>query len=270
LAILTPYAKNYPGSPYLAEARYLLGVAQVEAGRPEGVRTLEQFITQTPGGELTPTARVLVAEAQAKAGRNREALEQYQALVRTAPTHPLAPQALYQIGVLSARLNRPADAEAAWSTLRRDFPQHALVGPAGLATARLHEQRKQWDQALEAAQSVADRRGDERLDALMVVGQSALQLRRNPEAAQAYHAVVVESSPKSKQYFAGLAGLAASLEAATDRDGAKRAYREIADTSEDAELVQWAKRRLGGLEAPPPPPPRKAPPAPPAKSKAKP
>ena len=63
-----------------------------------------------------------------------------------------------------------------------------------------------------------------------MVGQSALQLRRNPEAAQAYHAVIVESPPKSKRYFEGLAGLAASLEAATDREGAKRAYREIVDT----------------------------------------
>ncbi len=259
LGLLTPYAKNYPGSPYLAETRYLLGVAQVEAGRPEGVRTLEQFIAQSPSGELTPTARLLAAEAQAKAGRNREALEHYQALVRAAPTHPDVPKALYQIGELSLRLNRSADAEAAWSTLRRDFPQHALAGPAGLATARLHEQRKQWDQALQVAQSVADRRGEERLDALLVVGQSALQLRRNPEAAQAYHVVIVESPPKSKRYFEGLAGLAASLEAATDREGAKRAYREIVDTSQDPELVQWAKRRLGPLEAPTPAPREPAP-----------
>jgi TolA-binding protein len=267
LLLLTPYAKNYPGSPYLAETRYLLGVAQVEAGRPEGARTLEQFIAQSPGSELAPTAHVLAAEAQVKAGRNREALEHYQALVRAAPTHPSTPEALYQIGAISLKLNRPTEAEAAWSALRRDFPQHELAGPAGLATARLHEQRKQWDRALQVAQSVADRRGEERLDALLVVGQSALQLRRNPEAAQAYHAVVVESPPKSKRYYEGLAGLAASLEAASDREGAKRAYREIVDTSEDPNLVQWAKRRLGGLDAPPPPPPREVPRA---KSKAKP
>jgi TolA-binding protein len=251
LGLLTPYAARYPGSPYLAEARYLLGVAQIEAGRfPEGVRTLEQFIVQAPASELVPTARVLVAEAQVKAGRPREALEQYQALVRAAPT----PQALYRIGELSLRLNRLSDAEAAWTTLRRDFPQDALAGPAGLATARLHEQRKQWEPALQVAQSVASMRGPERSDALLVVGQSALQLRRNAEAAQAYHAVVVETPPASKRYFEGLAGLAAALEAATDKDGASRAYREIVDTSPDPALVRWAKGRLGALEAPAPAP----------------
>jgi TolA-binding protein len=253
LAILTPYAKNYPGSPYLAETRYLLGVAQLEAGRSEGVRTLEQFIAQSPSSELSPSARLLAAEAQAKAGRTRDALEHYQALVRTAPTHPRVPTALYQIGELSLKLNRPADAAAAWTTLRHDFPQHPLAGPAGLQTARLHVGRKQWEPALQAAQSVADLKGEERSDALLIVGQSALQLRRNPEAAQAYHAVVVEAAPASKRYFEGLAGLAASLEA-TDKEGAKRAYREIVDSSQDPELVQWAKRRLGPLEAPPAPP----------------
>ena len=264
LALLTPYAKNYPASPYLAETRYLLGVAQLEAGRPEGARTLEQFIAQAPTSDLVPQARMLAAEAQAKAGRPREALEQYQALVRAAPTHALVPQALYRTGELSLRLGRPTDAEAAWATLRRDYPQSPLVGPAGLATARLHEQRRQWEPALQVAQSVADLKGEERSDALLIVGQSALQLRRNPEAAQAYHAVVVEAAPGSKRYFEGLAGLAASLDAATDREGAKRAYREIIDGSPDPDLVRWAKARLAALEAPPPRD------TPPPKSKAKP
>ena len=268
LALLGPYGSRYPGSPYLAETRYLLGVAQMEAGRPEGARTLEQFVAQSPNSELAPQARMLVAEAQTKAGRNREALEQYQALVRASPTHALAPQALYRIGELSVRLNRPADAEAAWTTLRRDFPQNALVGPAGLATARLHEQRKHWEPAIQVAQSVADLRGEERSAALLVVGQSALQLRRSAEAAQAYHAVVVESPPASKRYFEGLAGLAAALEAGTDKEGAKRAYREIVDTSQDPELVRWAKGRLATFDAPAAPP-REAPrPGPKPKPKA--
>lgn len=264
LALLTPYAKNYPASPYLAETRYLLGVAQLEAGRPEGARTLEQFIAQAPTSDLVPQARMLAAEAQAKAGRPREALEQYQALVRGAPTHALVPQALYRTGELSVRLGRPTDAEAAWATLRRDYPQSPLVGPAGLASARLHEQRRQWEPALQVAQSVADLKGEERPDALMIVGQSALQLRRNPEAAQAYHTVVVEAAPGSKRYFEGLAGLAASLDAAPDREGAKRAYREIIDGSPDPDLVRWAKARLAALETPPPRD------TPPPKSKAKP
>jgi TolA-binding protein len=260
LAILGPYASRYPTSPYLAETRYLLGVAQLEAGRPEGVRTLEQFIAQAPASDLVPTARLLAAEAQAKAGKSREALEQYQALIRSAPTHPLVPRALYRIGELALKLGRPADAEAAWTTLRRDYPRDERASPAGLAMADLYARRKQWELALQAGQSVADARGEERSDALLIMGQSALQLRRNAEAAQAYHAVALEAPPASKRYFEGVAGLAASLEAATDREGARRAYREIVDTSPDPDLVRWAKTRLSALETPPPRDPKRPPP----------
>ena len=111
--------------------------------------------------DLVPAARVLVAEAQAKAGRLREALEQYQALVRTAPTDARVPQALYRIGDLSLRLGRPTDAEAAWTTLRRDFPKDDQAGPAGLALADLYVKRKQWEPALQMAQAVADGKGEE-------------------------------------------------------------------------------------------------------------
>jgi TolA-binding protein len=259
LALLTPYATRYPGSQYLAESRYLLGVAQMEAGRPEGVRTLEQFVAQTPTSDLVPAARLLVADAQAKAGRLPQALEQYQALVRTAPTDTRVPQALYRIGDLSLRLNRPADAESAWTTLRRDFPKAEQAGPAGLALADLYVRRKQWEPALQMAQAVADGRGESRSDALLIAGQSALQLRRNVEAAQAYHTASVEAAPGSKRYFEGLAGLAAALEAASDREGARRAYREIVETGQDPELVRWAKSRLTALETPAPAPPRDAP-----------
>ncbi len=259
LALLTPYATRYPGSPYLAESRYLLGVAQLEAGRPEGARTLDQFIAQAPTSDLVPAARVLVAEAHTKAGRLREGLEQYQTLVRTAPTDARVPQALYRIGDLSLRLGRPTDAEAAWTTLRRDFPKDDQAGPAGLALADLYVKRKQWEPALQMAQAVADGKGESRSDALLIAGQSALQLRRNADAAQAYHTATVEAAPGSKRYFEGLAGLAAALEAAADKEGAKRAYREIVDTGPDPELVRWAKSRLTALETPAPAPPRDAP-----------
>src|SRR5262249_59408839 len=138
----------------------------------------------------------------------------------------------------------PTDAEAAWTTLRRDFPQSPLIAPAGLAMAHLYEQRKQWEPALQTAQSVADLKGEERSDALLLVGQSALQLRRNAEAAQAYHSVVAEATPASKRYFEGLAGLAAALEAATDNEGAQRADPALVATGQDPELVRWAQGRL--------------------------
>jgi TolA-binding protein len=260
LPLLTGYASRYPGSPYLAETRYLLGLAELQTGRGDAaVRTLEQFVAQHPGHELTPTARTLLADEHLRAGRLRQALEQYQAFVRAAPGHGEAPRALARIAELAARLGRPAEAEAAWAALRRDYPRDERVGAAGLAMAKLHAGRKQWDRALEAAETVAELRGPERVPALLVAGQSALQLRRNAQAVQAYHSVVQEAPDGSSERFEGLAGLGLASEEVKDTEAARRAYQQILAQSREERFVQWARERLQRLEAREAPPPRPAP-----------
>ena len=257
IGLLAGYPGRYPKSPHVAESRYLLGVAQIQSGRAgDGVRTLDQFLGAAPTHELAPSARALVAETYAKAGRSREALEHYQQLVRAAPSDPQAAPALYQIGELNQRLGRPAEAEAAWLELRRDFPRHALAAPAGLQAARLLQRRKQYDRAAEVARSVAETRGEGRIDALLVLGESALQLRRNDEAAQAYALVLAEAPAGSPARWSGVAGAGLADEARRDLDGARRAYREIVTGSPDPTLVRWAKERLQALDAPSPPPPK--------------
>ena len=239
--------------------------------RPAGPKACGRSSSSSPsrrGNELTPTARVLAAEAQAKASRIREALEHYQALVRAAPTHPVAPQALYRIGELSLKLSRPAEAEAAWSTLRRDFPQDARAGPAGLATAHLHAQRKQWDQALEVAQSVAGRRGDERSDALAHRRAERVAAAQEPRGGAGLPCGARRIAPDVQALLRG-AGGPGRLARGGDRPGRRQA-RVSGDRRHEpgpgaGALGEASARRA---RAPPPPPPRETPT--PTKSKAKP
>src|SRR5262249_53283226 len=159
----------------------------------DGVRTLEQWVAGNRTQDLAPTARTLVAEGQAKAGRPREAVEQYRALVRDAPTSPLVPQALYQIGELSGQMGRLPDAEAAWKTLRRDHPRDALAELAGLELVNLYLKKKQLEPAIALAREVADASGPQRLDALLLLGESALKAGKTTEAQTAYAAAVAEA-----------------------------------------------------------------------------
>jgi TolA-binding protein len=251
--------------------RYLLGVAQIESGRTaDGLRTLGQFVAAEPTHDLVPTARVLMAETEVKAGRLRDAIEQYRAVAKTAPQSPLTPKALYQVGELSQRLGRVADAEAAWTTLRRDYPGDALASPAGLEMASLYLKRRQYEQAMETARAVADGGGSERLEALLVLGESALQARRTAEARRAYAAAVAEAPADSAARYRGLAGVGLVAEVQREREAAKRAYQEIVDGARDAELVRWAQARLKGLEPRPAPPRAKPKPRPKTRSGARP
>ena len=249
LAILGPYASRFPQSPFLIETQYLLGVAQLETGRGlEGVRTLEQFVARQPAHELSPTARVLLGEAHAKAGRAREAVDHYRALIRYAPTHALVPQALYQIGELSGTLGLPRDAETAWKTLRRDHPADPLAELAGLELASLYVKRRQLDRAAEAAREVADQRGAQRVEALLLLGETQLKAGKPADARAAYTTVMAEVPADAPARFRALAGVGLVAESEKDPEAAKRAYGEVADKAEDEELIKWARARVQTLE----------------------
>ena len=250
LPVLAAFPTRYPGSAYLGEVRYLLGLAQIESGRTgDGVRNLEQYIATDPRSDVVPTARLLVAEAQSKAGRPLAALDQYQTLVRTAPTHPLVPHVLYQIGDLALRVGRPTEAEAAWSRLRREFPRDPGAGPAGLGLAGLYLKRRQVDAARELARAVVDERGAERVPALLLLGESALQGRRLDEAEHAYARAAAEAGPESADRFRALAGVALVAELQRAPATAREAYQQIALGASDPELVRWAKGRALALES---------------------
>jgi TolA-binding protein len=249
-ALLSSYASRFPRSRFLTETQYLLGVAQIETGRtPEAVRTLESWLAGNRTQELAPTARVLLGEAHAKAGRAREAVEQYRALVRDAPTHPLVPQALYQIGELSGQLGRAPDAEAAWKALRRDYPRDALAELAGLELVSLYVKRKQFEPAVALAREVADANGSQRLEALLLLGESALKAGKPTEAQTAYATAAAEAPAESGPRFRALAGVGLVAEAQKDEAAAKQAYQEIVDKAEDQDLVRWAGERIQTLEA---------------------
>jgi TolA-binding protein len=249
LAILGPYASRYPQSPFLVETQYLLGVAQLETGRvAEGVRTLEQFVARQPGHELSPTARVLLAEAHVKAGRAPQAIDQYRALIRNAPAHALVPQALYQIGDLSAGLGLARDAEAAWKTLRRDHPTDPLAELAGLELAGLYAKRQQLDRAAETAREVADAKGAQRPEALLMLGESLRKAGKTADARTVYATVMAEVASDAPARFRALAGVGLVAESDKDPEGAKRAYGEISGKASDEDLIKWARARVQSLE----------------------
>lgn len=259
-ALLSTYASRFPQSRFLAETQYLLGVAQMESGETaEGVKTLEGFVRASPAHELAPAAHALLAEAHLKAGRAGEAVDQYRALARDAPKNALVPQALYQIGELSEGLGRPQDAEAAWKALRRDYPGDPLAELAGLGLATFYLKRKQLDSAVEVARQVAEARGTQRLDALLVLGESALRAGKAADARSAYAQALDEAPVDSPARYRALAGTGLVAETQKDADGAKRAYGEIVEKAGDQDLVQWAKGRLQGLEAREKAPPRPTP-----------
>jgi TolA-binding protein len=210
IRVLAPYATRFPKSPFVIDSLYLLGVAQVEAGRPaEGVKTLERFVAESPRGPLTAAARVRLAETYEKTGQESQALEQYQALINAPPDPEFVPHGLSRVVELALRLGRPAEAEAAWRTLRRDHREHALTRAAGLALARHFQKRGDHARAVDLARDVVLAGGAERVEALAVLADSAFAAGKIGEAERAYAQALPGMAPTGEERRQALENLVA-------------------------------------------------------------
>jgi len=151
---------------------------------PLTTRPLRTFVAAYPGHELASPARRAVVDTYLKQGKKAELTEEYKKLMAQSPA---AADALYDAGVIAQRLGRGRDANAAWARLRKEFPEHALSARASLDLAQAAFGKNAFKDAATLAR-VASKSSEEpvRAEALVLLGESELKLRRYTAALQAF------------------------------------------------------------------------------------
>jgi TolA-binding protein len=244
--VLRSFASKYPGHRLAPDARYLLGQALLASGETrDGLAELRGFIQAYPAHELAPQARRLVADTVAKKGTKAEQAEEYKRLLAQSP--PSA-DALYDAGVIASQLGRPRDAEVAWARLRKEFPDHALASRAALELAQAAFARSAFKDASSLAQAAA-RSGEDavRGEALVLLGESELRLKRYPTAYQAFQQAIELPGQEAALRFRALAGSGLVMEEQRQWAQAAKYYDEVAARSPDKTLRAWAKERRAAI-----------------------
>lgn len=247
--LLESFPGKYPTHRLLPEARFLLAYARVLAGQSsEGLADLRAFVAANPTHELAPQAQRIVLDTLLKEGRKTELAEAYQALMAQSS---LTAEDLYDAGVIAGRLNRARDAEAAWIRLRTDFPEHALAGRASIELAQAAFDRKAFKEAATHARAATKSREDAvRAQALLLIGESELKLKRFAPAHQAFQAAVFEVADQDPTVrYRALAGSGLALEEQRQWAEAAKYYQEVAAESPDTTLRAWAKARHTAVSA---------------------
>ena len=264
VALLEDYEKRFPDGKLVAEAAYLRGVARVRAGDTKGgIADLRAFVAAYPSNAQAPAARKLIGETLARGGNRDELQGQYKTLMATQPA---TPEVLAEAASVAGVAGRSADQEAAWRKLQKTFPEHRLGRQAALELAGRAFQKKDWKESAALAQAAV---ADEalRADALLLVGESELKLKRYPAALKALTAVTAIDGVDPQIRYRALAGTGLAHEAQEAWRPALTAYETVAEKSPDTTLRGWARTRAAEVKARMSGP---APKSPPAKSEVKP
>jgi TolA-binding protein len=248
VTLLRAFPEKYPAHRLIPDARFLLGQALIAAGdSKEGLSELRAFVAAYPSHDLAAQARRLTADAVLKKGNKTEQAEEYKQIMAQSPA---SAEALYDAGVLASRLGRSRDAEAAWSRLRKDFPDHALAQRASLEQAQAAFSQNAFKDASAYAQRAAKSSEDAvRAEALVLLGESELRLKRYPTAYQAFQQAVEAPGQEPGLRFRSLAGIGLVMEEQRQWAQAAKYYDEVAAKSPDKTLRAWAKERRAAIGA---------------------
>ncbi|HEX4994829.1 MAG TPA: tetratricopeptide repeat protein [Methylomirabilota bacterium] len=249
IGLLRPFPEKYRDSKLVPDARYLLGVASLGAGHAsEGIAELRAFISAYPGHGLANQARRTLVDRLVKEGRKDDLAQEYKTLMAQSP--PTA-EGIYDAGFIATRLGRPRDAEAAWSSLRKDFPDHPLAARASYDLAQGAFGRGSFKDAAALARGAA-KSPDEavRAQAQLLVGESELKLKRPAPAHPAFQAAVEGAGSRDPAVrFRALAGSGLALEEQGKLADSLRYYDQVAADAPDKELRAWAKARRTAVAA---------------------
>ena len=263
VTLLEDYEKKFPNAKLGPDAAYLRGVARVRGGDAKaGLAELRAFVASYPTHPQTPAAKKLIGESLARGGSRDELQSQYKALMATNP--PTA-EAFAEAASVAGTAGKPADQEAAWRKLRATFPEHRLSRQASLELANRAFQRKEWKESATLAQAATADAGL-RPEALLLIGEAELKLKRYPAALKALGAVTEIDGVNPQIRYRALAGTGLAHEAQEAWRPALAAYETVAERSPDTTLRGWARSRATEVKARMGGP---APKTPPAKSEGK-
>ena len=240
LALLEAFPTKYPGHKLIPDVQYLLGWTRVTAGDSRrGLADLRAFVAAHPTHEQAPAARRLMGDTLGRSGDRGDLQEAYQALVNEA-----TPETLLEAAALAGRLGRSRDQEAAWKKLRADFPEHPLARRAALEQASAAFKRKDWKEAVTLAQPASQAEDDVvKAEALLLIGESDLKLKRYAAAAKAFEGVAAVGPVEAGVRYRALAGLGLAREELQEWRAALAAYESVASKSSDGTLRDWARQR---------------------------
>lgn len=129
--------KNYPASPYLAEARLGLGTANVAMGRPDtliiGIDAFQSFLTYHPSHDRVDYAQYMIGigymEQIRSADRDQSntelAVEAFDRFLASYPDSELRDEVLAQRRIALDRLAQHELEVAEWQ-VRRGYPEAAI------------------------------------------------------------------------------------------------------------------------------------------------
>lgn len=238
-----------PSQPVKAKALYQLGRAYEQEENPlKAASFYERVISDAPDSDVVPQAALALGLAQIKARHYTQAVDALKGFERRYPASPLATEAQYQLGVAYSNIPDKMAALGQFQQVIAQHPGDVFADRSRLRTAEIDRDRKRNAAAIDTLSGIVSRRSDDIAgEALLMIGENYLIMKRTKDAMQAYEDVIRQYSDFPLVVEKAKLGEGSCYERLRDRQRAKAAYQGIASSAVDPAVRKEAQDRLRKL-----------------------
>jgi len=246
---LERFVVEYPNDPRIAPAMLILGRTRLVLGEPE--RALEAFrrlraVAQLPAQQLE--GRFWEAEALYRLKQYAAARSAYDDVIGKDATSPLAPEALFGLGLSDLELRRPEGAIKAFRDLLTNWPEHAQAGSATFYLAQTLVEQRKYSEALPLLATFGTKYPKHKLapDAQYLLGSTRLAAGERDAGVSELQAFVA-AHPTHQMVPAARRAITDSLAKSGSPTQQKTAYTQLMQPSATAESLYDAGVIAGKL-----------------------
>lgn len=242
----------FPSSKVDLTATYWRGQARFKNLKfNDAIRDWRELVEKAPSHSLAPKALFKVGLAYYRLQEYPEALAAFNRVLDSyANTKDVAADARFNIGMTFKRMHRDEDAIQAYEKVISDYPGTELANMSRIRIGYIHEDRGDYAKAAAAYRELAAvDPGKLGAEAQYLVGDCLLAQKKSGEALLAYREVVERFQNQEAWVVTAMAKIGEVEEGLGHDLKAMQAYQAIVDKGGDPSWVESAKKRIGLIRA---------------------
>ncbi len=241
--------KMNPPRELRAKGLYQLGRAyELEDNQQQAVSYYEEILRNFDDTEPAQSVRLMTGVSYIKLKRYPAAVTALEPFPAKYPNSPLLSEVRYQLGV--ARMNVPdkPGAKKQFREVIESHPDDIFADKSRLQLARIHIDSKEYKMALDTLDRIVARRNDDvAAEALLLIGDNYLALKKPADALQAFKDVYEQYGEYPVMVERGRFGAGESYERLRDNRQAIALYELIVANPLDPVIRDEAEERLRRL-----------------------
>ena len=235
-----------PAHAVRAKALHQLGRAyELEDNLPRAITYYKQVAKDFTDADVAPAATLELGIAYVKQKSYADAAATLKPFETTFPGSPLLSEAEYYSGVALAHTGEENGAMRQFQSLLEKFPADVFADRSRLQIADILHDRKEHRAAIDTLAGILNRRSDDiAAEALNMIGDNYLAMRKYTDALQSYNDVIRQYTEFPLMIDRARLGLGTAYEKLGERFQARAAYQELLKSGVDPVLKNEAQQRL--------------------------